>query len=172
MAKEKPRNKRGELVSDLWKTPNKEFNLLHSIYEFQIDAAAGPENTKLGNWFGPGSPLGIGNALDPHLNWSKYGQRFFVNPPYSTEGGPLSLWIETFHRQAEVNNVLIVAVLPERRNVKWYHEHIKGHATVFEPDYRYAFEPPKEEESTGPGARQGTMIVQWSGQLALKGSWA
>ncbi len=171
MAKEKPRNKRGELVSDLWKTPDEEFKLLHSIFGFHVDAAAGPENAKLKRWFGPGSSL-ITDALNSP-DWTLgRDTRFFVNPPYSTEGGPLSAWVEKFRFEAEQHGALVVAVLPERRNVKWYHEHIKGKAGLFEPNYRYAFEPPEEEESTGPGARQGTMVAVWAGGLALKGGWA
>lgn len=168
MTKEKPRNTRGELVSDLWQTPQSEFDLLHSIFRFEVDAAAGPENSKLPNWFGPSGIME--DALEN--DWSPYGDRFFVNPPYSIEGGPLSKWIEKFRSVAEEENCLVVALLPKRRNVKWYHEHIKGKAALFEPNYRFAFGPPDEEESTGPGARQGSMIVVWTGTLALKGSWA
>lgn len=68
-------------ASDHWRTPRDLFLALHAEFGFQVDLAADATNRLLARWLGPG-----GLAPDAlRADWTDYGRRGWLNPPYSTE---------------------------------------------------------------------------------------
>lgn len=103
-----------------WETPDDFFNHLHSIYNFDVDAAANELNHKLPVWFGSGSPVGVEDALT--AKWRDYGEYFWLNPPYGRG------YLEKFLKKANeewVNGCSIVLLLPVDTSTHWWHTWVK-----------------------------------------------
>jgi len=109
-------------ATDEWGTPKEMFEYLDSIWKFNLDVCASPENHKCGKWFDK-----VDNAME--LEWKDRNDpgRCFMNPPFSL--------LKKFCKKArdEVlngNALFVVALLPARTDTKAFHEFIYGQADV------------------------------------------
>ena len=102
---------------DDWGTPPEVFNPLHAEFGFDIDAAANESNTRMHDWFGPGSSVEDALAVE----WAGYGASFWCNPPYSR-----GLQAKFIAKAAEesLRGVQTVMLLPARTDTKVFHAHI------------------------------------------------
>ena len=96
--------------TDLWATPKSFFDKLNTIYNFNIDVCALPDNAKCEKYFTP--------EIDG-LSQDWLGT-CWMNPPYGREIGK---WIEKAYNEAQKVNT-IVALLPARTDTKWFHNWI------------------------------------------------
>lgn len=101
-----------------WKTPRWLFDKLAAYYHFTIDLAASAENTLLPRFY---------SEQDSAFLHSWRAETAFLNPPY---GRDLAKWTEVAEYSARREAAIIVALLPVRTGVKWWHEYIAGKATV------------------------------------------
>lgn len=98
--------------TDKWGTPQDLFDRLNSLYKFEVDVCALPENAKCEVYFTPET-----NGLDQ--DWSQY-RMCWMNPPYGRE---ISKWIEKAYNEAQ-KGTTVVALLPVRTDTKWFHNWI------------------------------------------------
>ena len=92
--------------TDVWATPQDFFDKLNTIFDFDLDVCALPENAKCKRYFTPEvdglSQEWIGTC--------------WMNPPYGRE---ISLWIEKAVETANSGHT-VVALLPARTDVGWW----------------------------------------------------
>lgn len=99
--------------TDLWATPQDLFDKYDSIYHFQTDVCALPENAKCDCYY---TPEQDGLAQE----WTGV---CWCNPPYGREIGK---WVE----KAAKSKATTVMLLPARTDTKWFHEYILPLAEV------------------------------------------
>lgn len=115
---------------NLWGTPPEVVAELEAIYgTYDIDAAAGPDNTKKPLWLGPDSPLGIEDCLTVSWNWATLHRanpqipplnrilRVFLNPPYSA---PYP-FVAKAHQEARAGRAMVTCLLAASTGVSWWH---------------------------------------------------
>ena len=92
--------------TDLWSTPQDLFDKYNSVYNFQTDVCALPENAKCKNFFTP--------EMDGlKQEWTGV---CWCNPPY---GRKIGLWVEKAFR----SKATTVMLLPARTDTRWFHEY-------------------------------------------------
>lgn len=138
-----------------WETPPRIFDWQHSLWNFDVDAAANETNHKLPRWFGHGSGL---SDTAFATEWRKYGRNFWVNPPY---GRGLADWIALFDQQSR-DGVRIVALLPANTDTQWWMRCVQTahEITLLVPRIGFWRDgkplPPKLDANPG-----GSMLVRW-----------
>lgn len=103
-------------ASDEWSTPQGFWEALNKEFDFDVDAAASAENRKLDRYFGLDHPH-QNNALA--MEWHPYGQRFWLNPPYSK----CREFIGKAAEQAR-KGCTVVCLVPSRTDTRWWHERV------------------------------------------------
>lgn len=137
--------------SDEYGTPRWLFDQLNDVYSFTLDPCATNLNTKV--------PSKYFTERDDGLSKSWKGERVFVNPPYSK----IYDWMEKcFHEWFE-NNILIVALIPNRSCTKYYHMFIHGVARVEPIEGRIQF-----IGGEGP-ATFPSILVTWQPRIVRPG---
>lgn len=101
-------------MSECWQTPPEVFGPLMEEFQFDLDAAATSETTRL--------PRFLWDALNLD-DWP--GSRIWLNPPY---GRQLDPFVRRAYEEAKKGK-LIVALIPFRCRAAWWHEAILGRAT-------------------------------------------
>lgn len=96
--------------TDQWETPQDFFDRLNSVFRFQVDVCALPENAKCVEYY---TPENDGLAQD----WSGV---CWMNPPY---GRKISAWVEKAYRSAKENGATVVCLLPARVDTRWWHNY-------------------------------------------------
>lgn len=96
---------------DDWQTPDSIFDPLNAIFQFNVDAAASPDNTKCGEFFTEEM-----DALN-HDWCFRFGRRTVVwcNPPYKD----LAPWVQKAHDEA-CRGATVVMLIPNSRGRGWY----------------------------------------------------
>ncbi len=110
--------------TDEWYTPRDYVEKLLKVYKIDIDAAANSSNSIVPLWFGEHSPLGVNDSLALE-NWSKYGDTFFLNPPFSM--------VDAFIKKARMEyerGANIIVLVPARVDTKWWHNNVEHVADV------------------------------------------
>lgn len=102
--------------SDEWSTPRDTYDALHAEFDFQIDLAASPENTKCSVWFSREH-----SALDHAWRVESHVTRGWLNPPYSR--GLCGKFIAKAATERR-KGFLTVMLLPARTDTKAFHAHI------------------------------------------------
>lgn len=102
-----------------WGTPPELFRQLHQRFNFTVDAAAHEGNHLLPRYWGRGGELPCGIAAD----WT--GERIYCNPPYGR--GVINPWVA---KAAELEAKVAVLLLPARTDTAWFHDHVRGIASV------------------------------------------
>jgi len=100
-----------------WETPPEVFDPLNDEFGFTLDVASSDENKKCDMHF----TLNEDGLLQP---WE--GETCWMNPPY---GRVIKDWCAKAHREAHLG-ATVVGLVPARTDVKWFHEHVLGHAEV------------------------------------------
>lgn len=110
--------------SDEWETPEDLFVKLDYKFQFNLDAAASEENHLLRVWFGEGSPYAENALL---TEWNKYGDRVFLNPPYSMCSEFMKkVWEEIYAHKS----LSVVCLLPARTDTKWFHNYVYNQCEI------------------------------------------
>lgn len=100
--------------TDEWFTRACDFAPLHREFNFTLDACATKESAKLPRFFTP---------EQNGLVYSWVAERVWCNPPYSP--GNLERWVAKCAQEAAAGAELVVALLPRRTDVRWWHSHIE-----------------------------------------------
>ena len=114
--------------SDLWGTPQAEFDKLHAEFGFTLDACAMASNAKCERYFSPAE-----NGLQQ--DWS--GEIVFMNPPYSA----VDLWIAKAY-EASKSGATVVCIVNACVDTRWWHTYVKPYAEYRFPKGRWKFERP------------------------------
>lgn len=96
--------------TDLWSTPQEFFDRLNTVYQFDTDVCALPENAKCKNFFTPEQ-----DGLKQEWNGVCW-----MNPPYGREIGK---WVRKAYESARDNGTTVVCLLPARTDTKWFHDY-------------------------------------------------
>lgn len=115
--------------SDNWTTDKKLFNILNSLFHFNIDLSASFNNNKCEFYYSS-----IVYSLTPFLRdvWIKefggilahssltaiWKGSCFLNPPYSE----IELWAEKAYKSSIENNALIAFLIPARVDTKYFQD--------------------------------------------------
>lgn len=102
--------------SDEWSTPDSLFNKYNSIFNFNLDSAATPENTKCSNYYTKEN-----NGLSK--DWEGY---VWCNPPYSK----ISDWIKKGYEEHLKHKSTIVMLIPARPDTKAWINYIVDKASI------------------------------------------
>jgi len=100
------------------------FQKLNEEFNFDLDVCATSENTKCELFYSPeqDSFSMPWNVKDPVTTFA------WMNPPYGKE---IKDWIAKADAET-INNVVTVALLPSRTDIKWFHDYIyKKHEIRF-----------------------------------------
>lgn len=98
-------------------TPDSVFCPLDQEFRFTVDVCALPSNTKCERFFSPEQD-GLAQDWSEHVCW--------MNPPYGRECGR---WMEKAYRSS-LEGATVVALVPVRSDVAWWHEWVVGKAEV------------------------------------------
>lgn len=128
-------------IKDEWSTPDYIFDPLNKVFSFTLDAAATPDNAKVGRFYANAGPR------DNGLVNSWKGERVFCNPPY-TEGQYKS-WIQK-SAQEVANKTSIVLLLPGSWETEAYVPVWAFAKYLIFPYKRIKFEHPDIEYSSAP----------------------
>lgn len=104
-----------------WRTPPEWFVRLSKEYgPFQLDAAADETNHLCDVWLGPGSPLGLEDALA--CPWGAYNDhRVYCNPPYNQTAA----FVRKARNEVRAKNCASVTLLlPATTDVAWFHDYV------------------------------------------------
>lgn len=95
-----------------WRTPQDFFDELNAEFNFDLDAAATPQNAKCDDF------LSLETGADAlKLDWRLCGSRAFMNPPYGRQIGK-------FMKKASESGILTVCLVPARTDTNWWHEYV------------------------------------------------
>jgi len=97
-------------ATDLWATPQRLFDELHSEFQFTLDVCAIPENAKCPQFYSP-TEDGLSQP------WTGV---CWMNPPY---GRAIGLWVARAYRAA-LTGATVVALLPARTDTTWWHDYV------------------------------------------------
>ena len=108
---------KGLMTSDkhYWETPQTFFDELNKEFNFTLDVASTDENAKTKNHFTIESD-GLSN---------KWKGNVFCNPPYGKEIG---LWVKKAYEESLTNDGVIVLLIPDRTDTRYWHDYIFGKA--------------------------------------------
>lgn len=114
----------GNIVQE---TPQAFFDWLNSIFRFDLDVCALPENAKCEKYYTPETD----GLKQP---WTG---GVWCNPPYGREIGK---WVEKAIREREREyNRFIVMLLPARTDTKWFQQYVYGKAYLYFINGRLSF---------------------------------
>lgn len=96
-------------ATDEWSTPQDLFDKYNSLYQFDLDVCATPQNAKCKDYFA---------RADDGLAQVWQGT-CWMNPPYGREIG---LWVHKAYRSSK-DGATVVCLLPSRTDTKWFHDY-------------------------------------------------
>ena len=100
--------------SNEWETPPEFFAKLNAEFNFDLDVAATDENHLCDTYFTINN-----SALDK--NWSEYGKRAWMNPPY---GRDMPKFVKYAYEQSQ-NGIIIVCLIPARTDTKVFYDYCR-----------------------------------------------
>lgn len=115
---------------DAWSTPQWLFDELNAEFNFDLDAAASPDNAKCSTFF-----TRADDGL--HTSWAHFGSTVFVNPPYSE----VEKWIEKAAYEANTHDITVVMLVKADTSTQWWRNNYKK-ATEVRFRERIQFVPP------------------------------
>lgn len=95
-------------ATDMWATPQSFFDKLNSVFRFEVDVCALPENAKCEKFFTP----------DDDGLCQEWVGTCWMNPPY---GRGIDKWIKKAHNSAKKNGATVVCLIPARVDTRWWH---------------------------------------------------
>jgi phage N-6-adenine-methyltransferase len=102
--------------TDLWSTPQDLFDRLNSVFRFDLDVCATPENAKCERFFTEEI-----NGLAQEWRGSVW-----MNPPY---GRGIDAWVKKAFQSAQAG-ATVVCLLPARTDTRWWHDYVlRGEVT-------------------------------------------
>lgn len=132
-----------------WATPQWLFDDCNAIWQFNIDVCALPHNHKCDRYFTP--------EIDALTQTLTYGDRAWMNPPYSNPGK----WCDWAEQQAN-NGALVVGLLSCDTSTQWFHRVMNQTRTEIHPiKGRVKFEPPKGYPKKPTSPTSAHCIVVW-----------
>lgn len=102
--------------TDMWATPQDVFDKLNSIFSFETDVCAIPENAKCEHYY---TPEMDGLAQE----WRGV---CWMNPPY---GRGIGEWIKKAYESSQAG-ATVVCLLPARVDTRWWHDYCAGAAEI------------------------------------------
>lgn len=99
--------------TDMWETPQDLFDAYNSVYDFDIDVCAVPQNAKCERYFTP-------DVDGLKQDWVG---TCWMNSPY---GRQIGKWVRKAYEESK-NGSVIVCLLPARTDTAWFHDYcMKG----------------------------------------------
>jgi phage N-6-adenine-methyltransferase len=129
-------NETGSPGNDEHSTPWPLFNQLNGLFGFTLDVCARKENHKVNHYFTKEQ-----NGL--LKGWRKH--RCWMNPPYSR--GEIEKWVQKAAGEVQgdpAGETLVVALLPNSSDTKWYHLYVRPYAIVLPVRGRIRFSDEKQ----------------------------
>jgi phage N-6-adenine-methyltransferase len=122
-------------ASDLWGTPQAEFDTLHADFGFTLDACAIAANAKCDHYFTP--------EQDGLLQ--EWAGVVWCNPPYSQ----VARWIAKASAAAQ-QGATVVYIVYACVDTVWWHTYVARYAEVRFPKGRWKFERPGGRGNSAP----------------------
>lgn len=100
-------------ASNDWQTPDWLYQLLHREFQFELDAAATPQNAKCVRYY-----TAEMDALKQE--WGRDANTIYVNPPY---GKLVGVFCKKAREQTlKYPNLTVVMLIAARPDTRWWHE--------------------------------------------------
>jgi phage N-6-adenine-methyltransferase len=103
-------------ASDLWSSPQEDFDALHAEFGFTLDVCAIAENAKCDRYFSPEQD-GLQQDWGGEVCWN--------NPPYSH----VAQWIAKSY-DASKAGALVVCLTYAKTDTRWWHAYVEPYAEV------------------------------------------
>ena len=110
-----------------WTTPKDFFEKLNREFNFTLDPCASKENALCKKYY---------TEKEDGLIQDWQGETVFCNPPY---GRGIEKWVEKCYLESLKPNTVIVLLIPNRSDTKWYHKYIHKKARVEPVEGRLKF---------------------------------
>lgn len=94
-----------------WETPQEFFDKWNDVFEFDLDAAATPENAKAPKFY---------TVEDDGLAQPWEGA-VWCNPPY---GRQIGKWVEKAYSEAIKHGAAVVMLIPAKTETRWWHDYV------------------------------------------------
>lgn len=115
------------------------FNELNELCDFDLDAAAHPDNTLCGNYL---------TEVDDTLSIEEWpGERIWLNPPYGRDVGK---FVAEAREQSETYGKRVVVLIFARTDTKWWQDHAMKADVVFLIRGRLKFHKGSGQKNAAP----------------------
>lgn len=104
---------------DLWGTPIELFATLDTVFHFELDAAALPDDALCGRWLSPQQ-----DALASP--WGPCSGTVWCNPPYGRRQGGLLAWVRRIREQVAQWHLRVLLLVPAWDGPRWAQEAAAG----------------------------------------------
>tara|TARA_Y100000401_G_C8300327_1_gene213675 strand:+ start:407 stop:946 length:540 start_codon:yes stop_codon:yes gene_type:complete len=123
-----------------WRTPGWLIRFLNEVYDFDLDAAASPDNAICEKYL---------SEEDDALSVEEWpGDRIWLNPPY---GRAVGKFVAKAHQQAEMFGKTVVVVLVfARTDTAWWHDFAMRAQDIYFIRGRLRFTKGEEKSGTAP----------------------
>lgn len=93
-----------------WETPQDFFDMLDAEFNFDLDAAATPENAKCERFF----------SIKENALWQKWSGTVWCNPPY---GQIIGKFVKKGYEEAQ-SGATVVMLIPSRTDTQYWHNYV------------------------------------------------
>lgn len=132
-----------------WGTPQWLFNQCNAVWQFNVDVCALPWSAKCERYFTP--------EVDAFKQVLGYGDRAWMNPPYSNPGK----WVDWADQQAQMG-ALVVGLLSCDTGTAWFHKVLRQPKVEVHPiKGRVCFIPPIGYTKKPSSPTFASVIVVW-----------
>lgn len=104
--------------TDNWSTPQDLFDHWNSVYSFELDVCASPDNAKCEAYFTKEQD-GLSQDWSNKVCW--------MNPPYGRE---ISKWMKKAY-ESKQQGATVVCLVPARTDTAWWHDYAAKGAVHF-----------------------------------------
>ena len=145
----------GERKTSEYGTPLDFFNKLNSIFKFEYDPCAFPDNR-----------LGLDHSTDKEHNGldKDWCWNTFINPPFGTKKGEKVIdWIKKMKQESDrFQDKKYVMLLPTRIESNWFQEEIfkDEHALIYVLRGRLRFYNPKTNKNNDPHPMGSVLYIR------------
>ncbi len=108
--------------SSAWVTPDWLWEELDIEFEFDLDAAASAENTKVSFYYTEEDDA----LVQPWYNREQGVRSIWVNPPY---GRGIVNWVKKAFVESQ-RGATVIVLLPARTDTIWFHDWVLGRAEI------------------------------------------
>ncbi len=126
------------LIKDYWETQQETVDRLEEVmgFKFDVDVCGSPGSKKAPEVIADEHWWRVHAHIDGlTFDWSRLGQRGFLNPPFSSK----PQWLARAALMSQSRGMTVVGVVPHAPATAWYREMEQSTSRILSPDKRVAY---------------------------------